>query len=152
VSVSKDFEELFALLNAQGVKGLIVGGYAVTYHTRPRYTKDIDIWIEPTRENVERLLQALDDFGFGNLGLKAEDFSPGRFVQLGQPPNRIDLLTAIKSVAFAEAWESRVEDLFGEQRVCFLGKEELIRNKKAVGRPKDREDVRVLKRFTKKKA
>lgn len=152
MSVSKDFEELFALLNAQGVKGLIVGGYAVTYHTRPRYTKDIDIWIEPTRENVERLLQALDDFGFGNLGLKAEDFSPGRFVQLGQPPNRIDLLTAIKSVAFAEAWESRVEDLFGEQRVCFLGKEELIRNKKAVGRPKDREDVRVLKRFTKKKA
>ena len=152
MSVSKDFEELFALLNAQGVKGLIVGGYAVTYHTKPRYTKDIDIWIEPTRENVERLLQALDDFGFGNLGLKAEDFSLGRFVQLGQPPNRIDLLTAIKSVAFAEAWESRVEDLFGEQRVCFLGKEELIRNKKAVGRPKDREDVRVLKRFTKKKA
>jgi Nucleotidyl transferase of unknown function (DUF2204) len=152
VSVSKDFEELFALLNAQGVKGLIVGGYAVTYHAKPRYTKDIDIWIEPTRENVERLLQALDEFGFGSLGLKAEDFSPGRFVQLGQPPNRIDLLTAIKGVAFDEAWESRVEDLFGEQRVCFLGKEELIQNKKAVGRPKDREDVRVLKRFTKKKS
>ena len=69
MSVSKDFEELFALLNAQGVKGLIVGGYAVTYHARPRYTKDIDIWIEPTRKNIERLLQALDEFGFGSLGL-----------------------------------------------------------------------------------
>jgi hypothetical protein len=151
VSVSKDFEELFALLNAQGVRGIVVGGYAVTYHAKPRYTQDIDIWIEPTPENVERLLQALDEFGFGSLGLKAQDFSQGRFVQLGHPPNRIDLLTAIKSVTFGEAWENRVEDLFGDQRVCFLGKEELIRNKKAVGRPKDREDVRMLKKFSRKK-
>jgi hypothetical protein len=138
-------------LNALGVKGLIVGGYAVTYHAKPRYTQDIDIWIEPTPENVERLLQALDEFGFGSLGLKAKDFSPGRFVQLGHPPNRIDLLTRIKSVTFDEAWENRVEDLFGDQRVCFLGKEELIRNKKAVGRSKDREDVKMLKRFSRKK-
>ena len=152
MSVSRDFEELFELLNAQGVKGLIVGGYAVAYHAKPRYTKDIDIWIEPTRENVERLLQALDEFGFGSLGLKVEDFSPGRFIQLGQPPNRIDLLTAIKGVAFEEAWETRVEDLFGDQHVCFLGREELIRNKKAVGRSRDREDVRMLKRFSRKKS
>lgn len=86
MSVSKDFEELFALLNARGVKALVVGGYAFAYHAKPRHTKDIDIWVEPTRENVERLLLALEDFGFGGLGLKMEDFTePGRFVQLGYP-------------------------------------------------------------------
>ena len=148
MSVSKDFEELFESLNARGVRALIVGGYAFAYHARPRFTKDIDIWIDSDPRNVERLLQALDDFGFGSLGLTADDFTtPGRFVQLGYPPNRIDLLTSIPEVTFEEAWNGRVEDLFGQVKVCYLGRDELIRNKRAAGRPQDLADLDVLQRF-----
>jgi hypothetical protein len=127
-----------------------VGGYAFVYHARPRTTKDIDIWVEPTPENVERLLQALDDFGFGSLGLQAEDFlAPNRFVQLGYPPHRVDLLTSLKGVAFEEAWKGRAEDTIGEVKLSFLGVTELIRNKKAVGRPQDQADVAILESFQK---
>lgn len=147
-NVSKDFEELLVFLSARKVKALIVGGYAFSFHARPRYTKDIDIWIESTPENVQRLLQALDDFGFGSLGLQVEDLSePGQIIQLGFPPNRIDLLTSIKGLSFEEAWQSRVEDFYGEARVSYLGMDDLIRNKKAVGRPQDQADVAVLESF-----
>lgn len=149
MSVSKDFEELLGSLNAHEVRALVVGGFAFAYHARPRYTKDIDIWIDPSPENVERLLRALDDFGFGSVGLKPEDFStPGRFVQLGFPPNRIDIMTSVPGVGFAEAWEGRVEDLYGETRVCYLGRTDLIRSKKAAGRPQDLADLDVLHRFS----
>lgn len=151
MSISKDFEELFALFTAHGVKALVVGGHAFAFHARPRYTKDIDIWIEPTPENAERLLRALEDFGFGGLGLTVKDFTEARrFVQLGYPPNRIDLLTSIPGVDFAEAWANRIEDLYGNQTVAYLGRDELIRNKEAAGRPQDLADLAVLKRFGKK--
>src|SRR5258708_5497659 len=144
----KDFVELLALLNDRKFRPLIVGGYAFVYHTRPRTTKDIDIWIEPTPENVQRLLEALDDFGFGSLGLKADDFlEPGRFVQLGYPPRRVDLLTSLKDVDFEDAWEKRVEDIIGGVKVCILGIPDLIRNKRAVGRARDQADVAVLETF-----
>jgi predicted nucleotidyltransferase len=148
IEFSKDFAELLASLNERGVRALIVGGYAFSYHARPRNTKDIDVWIEPTPENVARLLSALDDFGFGDIGLKAEDFlEPGQFVQLGYPPNRVDLLTSIKGVSFEEAWAGRVEDVVSGVRVRFLGEADLIRNKKAVGRPQDQADVAILESF-----
>jgi hypothetical protein len=148
VNVSKDFEELFACLGARNVKFLVVGGYAFAFHARPRYTKDLDILIEPTPGNARRLLDALSDFGFGSLDLQEDDFTqPGRIVQLGHPPNRIDLLTAIKGINFEAAWERRAEGHFGTERVFYLGLEELILNKKAVGRPQDRADVNVLESF-----
>lgn len=151
MSRSDDFKELFASLNAHGVKALVVGGHAFAYHARPRYTKDLDVWIEPTEENSERLLRALEQFGFGGLGLAIEDFTrPGRFVQLGYPPNRIDLLTSIPGVTFEEAWGRRVEDLFEEETVAYLSLEDLLRNKEAAGRPQDLADVAVLRRMTKK--
>lgn len=147
-NVSRDFEELFAFFNARKVRALIVGGYAFAYHARPRYTKDIDVWIEATPDNARRLLEALNDFGFGSLGLTLEDFTePGQIVQLGFPPNRIDLLTSIKGVTFEEAWESRIEDLFGATRVCYLGRDDLIRSKRAAGRLQDQADVAVLEFF-----
>ena len=93
--MTKDFEELFACLTARNARALVVGGYAVAFHAKPRFTKDIDIFIDASAENVGRVLQALDDFGFGGLGLSTTDFMPGRIVQLGVPPNRVDLLTAI---------------------------------------------------------
>jgi hypothetical protein len=150
MQLPKDFVELLALLNERKVRALIVGGYAFVYHTRPRTTKDLDIWVEPTPENVRRLLEALDDFGFGSLGLKADDFlEPGRFVQLGYAPRRIDLLTSLKAVDFEDAWKGRVEDAIGDVKVCILGVPDLIRNKRAVGRPRDQEDVAVLETFHK---
>ena len=150
MQLPKDFVELLALLNARKVRALIVGGYAFVYHARPRTTKDIDIWVEPTPDNAGRLLEALDEFGFGGVGLTAEDFlKPGRFVQLGYPPRRIDLITSLKAVEFEEAWEGRVEDYIEDVKVCILGVPELIRNKKAVGRPQDQADVAVLENFHK---
>jgi hypothetical protein len=147
-NVSKDFEELFASFSDRKVRALIVGGYAFAYHARPRYTKDIDVWIEATPDNAQRLLEALNDFGFGSLGLSIEDFTkPGQIVQLGFPPNRIDLLTSIKGLTFEEAWEARIEDLFGTTRVCYLGRDDLIRSKRAAGRAQDQMDVAILESF-----
>jgi len=147
-NVSRDFEELFAFFNVRKVRALIVGGYAFAYHARPRYTKDIDVWIGATPDNAQRLLEALHDFGFGSLGLTIEDFTkPGQIVQLGFPPNRIDLLTSIKGVTFEEAWEARIEDLFGATRVYYLGRDDLIRSKRAAGRLQDQADVAILESF-----
>jgi hypothetical protein len=147
VSPSKDFEELFALLGAHGVRFLVVGGYALAFHATPRYTKDLDILLDPAPANAERLLQALSDFGFGSLNLQVEDFTTaGNIIQLGHPPNRIDFLNSLKGVRFEEAWEHRVEGLFSDQKVFYIGLEDLIRNKQAVGRPQDRVDVAMLKK------
>ena len=145
VSFSKDFEELFAYLNARGVKALIVGGHALAFHAKPRFTKDIDILVEPSQTNAAALLLALADFGFSSLELGVEDFStPGNIVQLGFPPNRVDLLTAISGVDFATAWRSRVAGKFGSQDVFYIGKAELIANKTAAARPQDLVDVKTL--------
>jgi hypothetical protein len=145
VSVSKDFEELLACLNAHGVRALVVGAHAVAFHAKPRFTKDIDLLIEPGHENAERLLAALAEFGFGSVGLTVEDFVlPGRVVQLGYPPNRVDLMTSIDGVDFEEAWRGRVADRYGSAEVFYLGKEELIRNKAASGRPQDQLDLALL--------
>jgi hypothetical protein len=146
VSVSKDFAELLGLLSSHGVRALLVGGHALAFHAKPRYTKDFDLWIERSSDNVERLLRALDEFGFGSLGLKPEDLlTPGQFVQLGYPPNRIDLLNALPGLDFEEAWERRVDDVYGGQKVAYLSREDLIRNKEAVGRPQDLVDVQLLR-------
>lgn len=145
MSVSRDFEELFACFNAREVKALVVGAYAVAFHAKPRFTKDLDVWVEATEENARRLLQALEDFGFGGLGLVPGDFTvTGRIVQLGYPPNRIDLLTSLAGLEFAAAWDARVEGLYGDQPVSYLGRADLVRNKQTVGRAQDRVDLAAL--------
>ena len=147
MSPSRDFEELFALLGAHKARFLVVGGYAFAFHAKPRYTKDLDILIDATPENARRVLQALTDFGFGSLNLTVEDFTtPGNIIQLGHPPSRIDFLSSLKKVAFDEAWEHRIEGRFSDQTVFYIGLEDLIRNKQAVGRPQDRADVAALKK------
>jgi len=123
----------------------VVGGYAVAFHGRPRFTKDIDVFVEPSIENAERLLAALADFGFGNLGLTASDFSPARqIVQLGVAPQRIDLLTTIDGVTFEEAWLHRETGPFGSETVNYISLADLIRNKQASGRPQDLQDIEEL--------
>jgi hypothetical protein len=120
--VTKDFEELFACFNARRVRAIIVGGYAFAFHVKPRFTKDIDVFIDPTTENDARLVAVLEDFGFWSLGLATADLpSPGAIVQLGVPPNRVDLLTPIDGVSFEEAWAGRVAWQYGAQPAFYLG-------------------------------
>jgi hypothetical protein len=108
--LNQDFKEFIQFLNDNHVRYLIVGGYAVAVHGHPCYTKDIDIWIEINPENAANLLRALEQFGFGSLGLQLQDFlSPNQIIQLGYPPNRIDFLTSIDGVNFAECCPSRLE-------------------------------------------
>lgn len=143
--VTKDFAELLACLNARSVRAVIVGGYALAFHAKPRFTKDIDIFVDPTQENVARLLLALADFGFGGLGLTTDDFSrAGTIVQLGVAPNRVDLVTAIDGVSFVEAWQGRAGGFYGATPVAYLGRAELIRNKRASGRLQDLADLELL--------
>lgn len=147
-----DLKEFIALLNSHRVEYLIVGGHAVAFHGHPRFTGDIDFFIRMTPSNVQRLLAVLDDFGFGSLGITERDLlEPGRIVQLGQPPNRIDILTSISGVDFDSAWESRVEATLDDQPVIMIGWDELLRNKKATGRPKDLTDVGKLLAIAKRK-
>jgi len=140
-----DFREFIALLNNHEVRYLIVGGYAVAFHGYPRYTKDIDIWVDAEPDNAVRLMQALNDFGFGGAGLKAEDFLvPGYVIQLGYPPNRIDLLTSIKGVGFTACYASRIKISVEGVEMCLIDIENLKRNKLASGRLQDLADVENL--------
>lgn len=140
-----DLREFIELLNSHEVRYLIVGGYAVAYHGYPRMTGDIDFFLAVSEENAVKMEAVLRDFGFGGLGLTAQDFlEPGKIIQLGYPPNRIDLLTSISGVNFAEAWEDRVTDELDGLLVNFVGRKTLLVNKAASGRPKDRADLDAL--------
>jgi len=144
-SPSRDFTDFLNLLTQHEVKALIIGAFAVAFHAKPRFTKDLDIFIEATPENAERLLRAIDAFGFGALGLTVSDFGPGRVTQLGYPPNRIDLVTSIDGVTFEEAWASRVAGKYGVVDVWYIGREALVRNKAAAARPQDLMDLASLR-------
>jgi hypothetical protein len=142
---SQDFKEFVGLLNAHHAEYLVVGGYAVGAHGHPRYPGDLDVWIRPQQDNAQRPLRAIENFGFGSFGLKAEDFTrPGRVLQMGQPPFRIDVLTSIDGVEFGEAYPQRVTVDYEGMPVSFIGLYALKANKLANGRPKDLEDLRNL--------
>lgn len=144
-TLQADLKEFIELLNSHGVEYLIVGGHAVAFHGHPRFTGDIDFFIRITPPNVHRLLAVLDDFGFGSLGITERDLlAPKRIVQLGQPPNRIDIMTSISGVDFDSAWESRIETTMDGKPVMVIGWNELLRNKRAAGRQKDLADVDKL--------
>src|SRR5262249_25595677 len=114
-------------------------------HAEPRFTGDLDVFVEPAKANATRLLAALAEFGFGTVGLSAEDFTrPDRVAQLGYPPVRIDILTSISGVTFREAWKGRVATRLGGIDVAVLGVQELVKNKRAAGRPKDLADLALL--------
>ena len=145
MTVAKDFEEFFASFNKAGVKYLIVGGYAFALHAHPRYTGDMDVFIDASEENARRIMQALLEFGFVVSSLSWKDFvTPGRVVQLGQPPLRIDIMTTIDGVEFEDAWARRAVAPYGNQQVSFLSKTDLIANKRASGRKQDLLDLESL--------
>jgi predicted nucleotidyltransferase len=141
----QDFKEFLKSLNDNHVRYLVIGGYAVAYHGHPRYTKDLDVWLASDNENAARIIKALDDFGFSSLGLKAEDFlEPDQVVQLGYPPNRIDLLTSILGVSFEDCYPRRERVEMDGIQVNFIDLENLKKNKKAVGRHQDLADIEHL--------
>lgn len=145
MELNRDFNEFIACFEAHEVRYLIVGGYAVAAHGHPRYTKDLDVWVRVDPENARRIIEALGDFGFGGLGLAADDFLEDEVVvQLGREPQRIDLLTFVSGVDFDEAFENRLLAEFGEMQVPVIGRAELRRNKLATGRLRDLADLEDL--------
>ena len=141
--LNRDFEEFAELPGAEGVDYLVVGDYALAAHGHPRYTGDIDFWIRPLPENIDRLLGALQDFGFGSLGLQVMDFGSDTVVQLGQPPRRIDLLTAIDGVDFEACFARREQVEFGTVWLNVIGLDDFTSNKRASGRLKDLADLEL---------
>jgi len=119
--LNQDFKEFIQLLNKNQVKYLVIGGYAVAIHGHPRYTKDIDIWLEMSEENSQKLIKALTEFGFGSLGLTPEDFqTPDQIVQLGYPPSRIDLITTPDGIDFQTCYDSKIEVILRDIPVNFI--------------------------------
>ncbi len=143
--LNQDFKEFIQSLNDNGVRYLVIGGYAVAFHGHPRYTKDIDIWVEMSPENAARMVRALEQFGFGSLGLKMDDFTtPDQIIQLGYPPSRIDILTTPAGVEFASCYEARVQVVIDDVTVQFIDLDNLKKNKKATGRHQDLADLENL--------
>ncbi len=147
--LNQDFKEFIQSLNANGVRYLVVGGYAVAVHGHPRYTKDMAVWIARDEENAARMVRALEDFGFGSLGLREVDFlEPDQIIQLGYPPVRIDVLTTLVGVDFEECFPTKLEVPVDDVVAYFIDIEidieNLKKNKKASGRLQDLADLENL--------
>jgi len=145
MEIQPDFRDLLKLFNDHGVEFIIVGGYALAFHGAPRFTGDLDLFIQPSLGNARNVLKALAEFGFAFPNLTLDDFQkPDTVVQLGLPPIRIDLITSISGVSWEEANAHKEPGLYGEIPVCYLGRNEFIRNKTASGRKKDLADLEAL--------
>lgn len=143
--LNQDFKEFIQSLNNNNVRYLIIGGYAVALHGYPRYTKDIDIWVELSPDNAKKIMHALDDFGFGSLELKESDFlEPDMIIQLGYPPNRIDMILSPTGVDFQSCFPNRVIVEVEGVQVNFIDLDNLKKNKEATGRKQDLADLENL--------
>lgn len=143
----QDFKDLLSALNAAGVDYLVVGGQALAVHGLVRATKDLDVWVRPERKNAKRVIAALEKFGAPLHGLTEDDLvAQDTVFQIGVPPLRIDMRTGIKGVEFEDAWKDRLKTKFGGVAASVISVEALVRNKKALGRPRDRLDVKWLER------
>ena len=145
MQLSPDFRELLECFDRHEVRYLVVGGWALAAHGVPRLTKDLDLWVWPDDGNADAVVRALEDFGFAELGLARDDFiSPDVVVQLGSPPNRVDLITTPPGVDFEQCWADRLSLTLDGLEVPFIGLEGLKANKRASGRAQDVVDVQVL--------
>ena len=142
MKLDQDLREFIELLNARNVRYLVVGAYALAFHGRPRYTGDIDFFVQPSAQNAELVAKIIEEFGFAGLGIVAADLSvDDQVIQLGVEPNRIDLMTSISDVSFEEAWNTREYGEIDGLKVPFISRELLKRNKTAVGRKQDLADL-----------
>ena len=148
--MTEDWVDLLAALQAEGARFLVVGAHALAVHGVTRATQDIDVWVDPSDENAERVWRALLAFGapLAELGIGLDDLTrPETVIQIGLPPNRVDILTSITGVSeFADAWRDRLDSDVDRMVMPFLGRETLIRNKRSTGRLKDLADVEALGR------
>ena len=146
--VESDFKEFIELLNEHKVRYLIIGGFAYSFYAEPRFTKDIDFYIDTSSVNANKMLNVLEKFGFKDVGLTKEDFQqPKQIIQLGNAPLRIDIVTSIDGVSFKEAWNNRTSGKYGNLNAYFISKSDLIKNKKATGRAQDIADIEKLKKI-----
>ncbi len=137
-----DFEDMLELLDRHRVRYLIIGGLAFIYHAKPRYTKDMDLWLDSEPKNVERANIALSEFGSPQL---LDPADRDEILQLGAGPNRIDLLRKTVDLEFAEAWDRRIEGTYGRARANWIDLDSLIAIKSSIDHPRHREDVRILR-------
>ena len=145
IKADPDFSALLALLNAHHVEYMIVGGHALAFHGAPRFTGDLDVYIKADAANAERMANVIREFGFGDLGLTAEDFLTAEsVVQLGVAPVRLDILNSLTGVSWNEAKKGRVRGTYGDIQVHFIGRDQLIKNKRATGRQRDLADLEML--------
>lgn len=152
MKISSDYKDLLRDLNAAGVRYLIVGGYAVMIYTEPQFTKDLDLWIEPSEENAQVLFGALVRFGAPLVGIRAADFTePETFYQIGVDPVRVDILTSIPGIDFTAAWERRLTVDFGGVPAYVISKEDLLRSKRSTGRKRDRIHTKSLEKRDKRR-
>jgi hypothetical protein len=143
--MNEDFLDLLRAFSDADVRFVIVGAYALAHHGRPRATGDLDVWVEATPANARRVMAALQAFGAPLTEIVEQDFvRPGAVFQIGVPPRRIDILTDLTGITFEEAWPQRERGSFGALQVDFLGRDALITNKRATGRPKDLGDIEGL--------
>lgn len=140
--MNPDFVDLLRAFSAADVRFLVVGAYALALYGRPRATGDLDVWIDATPENAVRVVKALAAFGAPLADVSLDDFArPGIVYQIGVPPGRIDILTELSGLTFADAWPTRLRRPFGDVDVDFIGRDAFLRNKRATGRPKDLGDI-----------
>jgi hypothetical protein len=147
VKLQKDLKEFIALMNSHEVEYVIVGGHAVAYHGYPRFTGDLDFFVRPSLENAARIMAVLQSFGFTDLtGLEDTLTEPGKVIQFGRPPNRIDILTGISGITFDQAMDTSVATTLADVPIRIIGRDALIQNKTAAARPKDLADVDQIRR------
>jgi len=147
MNIQEDFEEFLRLLNKKKVEYLVVGGYAVAFHGYVRATKDLDILFYNSRPNIQFIKQALNEFGFPVADLHDVAFSEqGKIIRMGVAPVMIELINVISGVSFKTAWKNKVTGVYGKTKVFYISKPDLMKNKKASGRPRDIADVEELKR------
>lgn len=152
MAINKDFEDLLRSLNSVRAKYLVVGAYAVIFYAEPRYTKDIDFWIQPTPDNARKVYQALRRFGAPVKGLTIKDLiNPNMVYQIGIEPNRIDILMGIRGLSFDQAWKNRRVSRYGREKIYILDREDLIQAKKRTGRLQDQMDLQLLSHVTRKR-
>lgn len=145
MKVEKDYEEILKLFNSHRIKYCIIGAFAVAFYARPRYTKDIDILIDSSPENAERIIRALAEFGFEDLDLSEDDLcQEGNIIQLGYEPLRVDIVTSLSSISFNQVWKNKVSAGYGREKVHFIGLDDLIQTKKHSRRPQDKVDLDLL--------
>jgi len=143
--LSSDYEDLFSTLNAYKIKYLVVGAHAVAFYAQPRFTKDLDVWVPTALNDSQRVYDALKAYGAPLRGLTPKSFgTPGIILQIGVAPVRVDIMTAVPGVGVEEAWKSRVKSRYGKTSIQVIGLPELIKAKRAAGRPQDKLDLTKL--------